>query len=228
MSRRAQRSRADAYTSHDLVAFHITARSTKGIEAADLLTDFVGRATLDPVESTRSAGRGAGDRRYNDQPSAWRASDRSGGVGEHPLGRPVLARGDLSETSRVRAHRLRERQWSRPGRRICGRQPRLGRCGSGSRSCSSASERPPNRTYDPAPTRPPRAGHRARLKPVTLRMSIGRQSIRPTGSARGADDLLDAAGARWLTTVRRDPRAARLCYSVSSYPTCTRTCRCCS
>src|SRR5271163_5290315 len=34
----------NAYTSHDLVAFHITARSTKGVEAADLLTDFVGRA----------------------------------------------------------------------------------------------------------------------------------------------------------------------------------------
>ncbi len=32
----------NAYTSHDLVAFHITARSNKALEAADLLTDFVG------------------------------------------------------------------------------------------------------------------------------------------------------------------------------------------
>src|SRR6202161_4906665 len=30
----------NAYTSHDLVAFHITARSQRGLEAADLLTDF--------------------------------------------------------------------------------------------------------------------------------------------------------------------------------------------
>src|ERR1700744_4527315 len=33
----------NAYTSHDLVAFHITARSTRVMEAADLLTDFVAR-----------------------------------------------------------------------------------------------------------------------------------------------------------------------------------------
>src|ERR1700758_5653508 len=40
----------NAYTSHDLVAFHITARSTKGIEAAALVTDFVPRAGLDTAE----------------------------------------------------------------------------------------------------------------------------------------------------------------------------------
>jgi predicted Zn-dependent peptidase len=37
----------NAYTSHDLVAFHITARAQRGLEAADLLTDFVGRARID-------------------------------------------------------------------------------------------------------------------------------------------------------------------------------------
>src|SRR5438309_10865477 len=31
----------NAYTSHDLVAFHITARAQRALEAADLLTDFV-------------------------------------------------------------------------------------------------------------------------------------------------------------------------------------------
>src|SRR6266566_1615164 len=34
----------NAYTSHDLVAFHITARAERAPEAVDLLTDFVGRA----------------------------------------------------------------------------------------------------------------------------------------------------------------------------------------
>src|SRR6266480_1401402 len=31
----------NAYTSHDLVAFHITVRAQRALEAADLLTDFV-------------------------------------------------------------------------------------------------------------------------------------------------------------------------------------------
>src|SRR3712207_9256402 len=33
----------NAYTSHDLVAFHITVRAEAAVEAIDLLTDFVGR-----------------------------------------------------------------------------------------------------------------------------------------------------------------------------------------
>src|SRR5580698_7358748 len=36
----------NAYTSHDLVAFHITARANVALKAADLLTDFVGRPGL--------------------------------------------------------------------------------------------------------------------------------------------------------------------------------------
>src|SRR6201981_1812300 len=36
----------NAYTSHDLVAFHITARSQSGLAAADLLTDFVARPKI--------------------------------------------------------------------------------------------------------------------------------------------------------------------------------------
>ena len=37
----------NAYTSHDIVAFHITCRSEALMEAADLLTDFVARAHID-------------------------------------------------------------------------------------------------------------------------------------------------------------------------------------
>src|ERR1700734_1521693 len=43
----------NAYTSHDLVAFHITARSTRAMAAADLLTDFVGRPRIDQEELDR-------------------------------------------------------------------------------------------------------------------------------------------------------------------------------
>src|SRR5436305_15229079 len=46
----------NAYTSHDLVAFHITARAERAPEAADLLTDFVGRAQLDADEPQRERG----------------------------------------------------------------------------------------------------------------------------------------------------------------------------
>src|SRR5947199_10317063 len=46
----------NAYTSHDLVAFHITARAQRGLEAADLLTDFVARPQLDPDELVRERG----------------------------------------------------------------------------------------------------------------------------------------------------------------------------
>src|SRR5712692_9480845 len=46
----------NAYTSHDLVAFHITARAESALEAADLLTDLVGRARLDAEELDRERG----------------------------------------------------------------------------------------------------------------------------------------------------------------------------
>src|SRR5882762_11020465 len=37
----------NAYTSHDLVAFHITVRAESAAPAIDLLSDFVGRPRLD-------------------------------------------------------------------------------------------------------------------------------------------------------------------------------------
>src|SRR5580704_4563244 len=46
----------NAYTSHDLVAFHITARATSALQAADLLTDFVGRPRIDGEELDRERG----------------------------------------------------------------------------------------------------------------------------------------------------------------------------
>src|ERR687890_1569030 len=46
----------NAYTSHDIVAFHITSRSEAVMEALDLLTDFVGRAHLDAGELEKERG----------------------------------------------------------------------------------------------------------------------------------------------------------------------------
>src|SRR6476469_11077398 len=46
----------NAYTSHDVVAFHITCRSESAMEAIDLLTDFVARARIDSNELDRERG----------------------------------------------------------------------------------------------------------------------------------------------------------------------------
>jgi predicted Zn-dependent peptidase len=82
----------NAYTSHDLVAFHITARAERALEAADLLTDFVGRARIDPDELERERGVVVQEiARANDQPAvmAEHLIDEAA-FGDHPLGRPVL------------------------------------------------------------------------------------------------------------------------------------------
>jgi predicted Zn-dependent peptidase len=82
----------NAYTSHDLVAFHITARAERALEAADLLTDFVARSPIDPDELNRERGVVVQEiARANDQPStvAEHLIDQAA-FGDHPLGRPVL------------------------------------------------------------------------------------------------------------------------------------------
>jgi predicted Zn-dependent peptidase len=82
----------NAYTSHDLVAFHITARAEQAPAAADLLTDFVGRPRLDAEELNRERGVVVQEiARANDQPAmvAEHLIDEAA-FGSHPLGRPVL------------------------------------------------------------------------------------------------------------------------------------------
>jgi predicted Zn-dependent peptidase len=82
----------NAYTSHDLVAFHITARGQRGLEAADLLTDFVGRPRLDADELNRERGVVVQEiARSEDQPAVIAEHLIDEAVfGNHPLGRPVL------------------------------------------------------------------------------------------------------------------------------------------
>src|ERR687891_203970 len=46
----------NAYTSHDLVAFHITVRAESAMDAIDLLSDFVGRPKLDQGELDKERG----------------------------------------------------------------------------------------------------------------------------------------------------------------------------
>ncbi len=82
----------NAYTSHDLVAFHITARAERALEAADLLTDFVARPRIDGSELDRERGVVVQEiARADDQPSVMAEHLIDQAVfGDHPLGRPVL------------------------------------------------------------------------------------------------------------------------------------------
>src|SRR5258708_6136749 len=84
----------NAYTSHDLVAFHITCRAEPDVveRAVDLLTDFVGRPKIDAEELDRERGVVIQEiARAHDQPSvlAEQLIDEAA-FGDHPLGRPVL------------------------------------------------------------------------------------------------------------------------------------------
>jgi predicted Zn-dependent peptidase len=106
----------NAYTSHDLVAFHITARAERAGEAADLLTDFVGQPRIDSDELERERGVVVQEiARANDQPAvmAEHLIDEAA-FGDHPLGRSVLG---PAEHIRDRFTRdgivaFRSRRWS--------------------------------------------------------------------------------------------------------------------
>jgi predicted Zn-dependent peptidase len=105
----------NAYTSHDLVAFHITCRAEVAPEAIDLLTDFVGRPKIDAAELDRERGVVIQEiARAHDQPSvvAEHLIDRAA-FGEHPLGRPVLGPEEHLRTfTRDQVVAFRSRQWS--------------------------------------------------------------------------------------------------------------------
>src|ERR671921_590641 len=105
----------NAYTSHDLVAFHITVRAEAAVEAIDLLTDFVGRPKIDQDELDRERGVVIQEiQRYKDQPAAVAEDliDRAA-FGDHPLGRTVLGPEEHLRTfTREGIVAFRERRWS--------------------------------------------------------------------------------------------------------------------
>jgi predicted Zn-dependent peptidase len=105
----------NAYTSHDLVAFHITCRGESAGEAIDLLTDFVGRPKIDAAELDRERGVVIQEiARADDQPStvAEHLIDQAA-FGDHPLGRPVLGPAEhLRSFTREAIVAFRTRQWA--------------------------------------------------------------------------------------------------------------------
>jgi predicted Zn-dependent peptidase len=105
----------NAYTSHDIVAFHMTCRAEVVGQAVDLLTDFVGRPRIDGDELDRERGVVIQEiARANDTPAvvAEHLIDRAA-FGDHPLGRPVLGPEEHLRTfSREAIVAFRERQWA--------------------------------------------------------------------------------------------------------------------
>src|SRR6476469_9375098 len=105
----------NAYTSHDIVAFHLTCRAEVLPQAIDLLTDFVGRPRIDAGELDRERGVVIQEiARAHDQPSvlAEHLIDQAA-FGDHPLGRPVLGPEEHLRTfTREAIVAFRTRQWS--------------------------------------------------------------------------------------------------------------------
>src|SRR5271166_6768419 len=105
----------NAYTSADLVAFHITVRAESAGAGIDLLSDFVGRPRLDGEELDRERGVVIQEiNRAYDQPStvAEYLIDRAA-FGEHPLGRTVLGpEQNLRSFTREGIVAFRQRRWA--------------------------------------------------------------------------------------------------------------------
>ena len=229
----------NAYTSHDLVAFHITCRAEVGREAIDLLTDFVGRPKIDAEELDRERGVVIQEiARYKDQPSvvAEHLIDRAA-FGDHPLGRPVLGPEEHLRTfTRDAIVAFRERQWAgaRGGAFLVGNLEHVARRRRASPSCFGRFPDDPAPTAASSPRRRSRPRRSSRSASPTSR-TCG-CSYRPADrrrrprAARGADDLLDAAGRLdGLAAVRRDPRAARArLLRLRGRPRRSPTCRSCS
>jgi predicted Zn-dependent peptidase len=105
----------NAYTSQDIVAFHITVRAESAAPAIDLLSDFVGRPRIDAEELDRERGVVIQEiNRAFDQPSmiAEYLIDQAA-FGEHPLGRTVLGpEENLRSFTREGIVAFRERRWA--------------------------------------------------------------------------------------------------------------------
>jgi predicted Zn-dependent peptidase len=175
----------NAYTSHDLVAFHITARANKALEAADLLTDFVGRPRIDGDELNRERGVVVQEiARADDQPAvmAGHLIDEAA-FGNHPLGRPVLGPAEhIRDTfTREGIVEFRNRRWApdRGGAFLVGNLEDLPQNGAVDELFTRFPSRPDPVPYEPAPPQRPRILVRERDSNQShLRMSY-QPSIEP-------------------------------------------------
>ena len=212
----------NAYTSHDLVAFHITVRAESAMEAIDLLTDFVGRPKIDPAELDKERGVVIQEiQRYKDQPAAVAEEliDRAH-FGDHPLGRTVLGPEDHLRTfSRDAIVAFRERRWSgaRGGAFVVGNVEHLPANGKVDELFARFPDLPQPEAYVPAPPFEPRTLVEQRdTNQSHLRMSYRPQVPVDDPKARAAFTIYatllgGSMGSRLFDEIREQ---RGLCYSV--------------
>jgi predicted Zn-dependent peptidase len=212
----------NAYTSHDLVAFHITVRAEAAMEAIDLLTDFVGRPKIDASELDRERGVVIQEiQRYKDQPSAVAEEviDRAA-FGDHPLGRTVLGPEDHLRTfTREGIVAFRQRRWSgqRGGAFVVGNLEHVPENGAVAERFARFPELPPPAPYEPAP--PHQAGRLVEQRDTNqshLRMSYRPDVDVSDPKARAAFTIYStllggSMGSRLFDEIREQ---RGLCYSV--------------
>jgi predicted Zn-dependent peptidase len=215
----------NAYTSHDLVAFHITCRAEVAPQAIDLLTDFVGRPKIDADELDRERGVVIQEiARANDQPSvvAEQLIDRAA-FGDHPLGRSVLGPAEhLRSFSREGIVAFRGRQWAgaRGGAFVVGNLSAL----PDDRELAEAFGRfpsiSPDGTYEPAPPLEPRTlveqrdSNQSHLR-MSYRPAIDPRSVRDRAALTVYSTLLGGSmGSRLFDEIREQRGLAYSVYSV--------------
>ena len=217
----------NAYTSHDLVAFHITARSQRGLEAADLLTDFVARPKLDAEELDRERGVVIQEiARAHDQPAALAEHLIDEAVfGDHPLGRPVLGTTEhLRDTfTRDGIVAFRSRRWSPSAGAAfaVGNLESLNSDGELERLFDRFPSAPSPGAFDPAPSQQPRTlvrerdSNQSHLR-ISYRPSIEISSPRERAALVVYATLLGGSMGSRLFDEIREQRG--LAYSVSAFP----------
>ncbi|MDQ6835986.1 MAG: insulinase family protein [Actinomycetota bacterium] len=217
----------NAYTSHDLVAFHITARAQRGLEAADLLTDFVARPRLDPDELDRERGVVVQEiARAEDQPAVMAEHLIDEAVfGDHPLGRPVLGPAQhIRDTfTRDAIVAFRSRRWSptRGGAFVVGNLEWLQDDDELEELFGRFEPRPEPEPYDHAPGLDPvvlvrqRDSNQSHLR-LSYRPSIDVGQPRERAALAIYSTLLGGSMGSRLFDEIREQRS--LAYSVSAFP----------
>jgi predicted Zn-dependent peptidase len=212
----------NAYTSHDLVAFHITVRAESAAPAIDLLSDFVGRPRIDAEELDRERGVVIQEiNRAFDQPSmvAEYLIDKAA-FGDHPLGRPVLGpEENLRSFTREAIVAFRERRWAGAagGVFLVGNLDHLPGEGELHESFGRFPALPPPPPYDPAPSFAPgtlveeRDTNQSHLRMI-YRPQIEVGDVRERAALAIYSTLLGGSMGSRLFDEIREKRG--LCYSV--------------
>ena len=215
----------NAYTSHDLVAFHITARAQRALEAADLLTDFVARPKIDGGEMDRERGVVVQEiARADDQPSVMAEHLIDEAVfGDHPLGRPVLGPAEhIRDTfTRDGIVAFRARRWSPPrgGAFAVGNLDSMD--GQLEELFVRFQSRPEPESYDRAPGQVPRVlvrerdSNQSHLR-LSYRPSVDVTDPRDRAALAIYSTLLGGSMGSRLFDEIREQRG--LAYSVSAFP----------